>query len=336
LKGCQLLTKEIWSGRLREYIDDPSIDEIWINDPDHVFISRRGVTELTELVLEPTELITMIDLLLRHSGRRVDRSQPFVDATLPDGSRLHVVIPDITATYPAINIRKYPASPLKLEQLVKAGAISEQAANYLKQLVAGGENILIAGGTGSGKTTLLNALLEAINPTDRVIVCEEVREINLTRPDWVSMQTRSASVEGVGGVDLRTLIVESLRMRPDRIVVGEVRQREALDLLIALNCGTPGMGTIHANNAREAITKISTLPLLAGANVSLDFVVPTVAAAIDAVVFVQKQATGERKVTEIAEVTGAVIAGEIQLELKFSLQHGELKAMNSKSLVAVI
>lgn len=312
-----MLTKEIWSGQLREFIDDTSVDEIWINDPDHVFVSRNGVTELTELVLEATELITMIDLLLRQSGRRVDRSQPFVDATLPDGSRLHVVIPDITAKYPAINIRKYPENPIQLEQLVAAGSLNQAAATYLKQLVDQGENILIAGGTGSGKTTLLNALLEAINPGDRVIVCEEVREINLTRADWVSMQTRSASVEGFGGVDLRTLVVESLRMRPDRIVVGEVRQREALDLLIALNCGTPGMGTIHANNAREAITKISTLPLLAGANVSLDFVVPTVAAAIDAVVFVEKLVTGERRVTEIAAVTGEVIAGEIQLAEKF-------------------
>lgn len=304
----------MWTGHLRELLDDPEVDEIWLNDPDHVFVSRRGVTELTELVLEPAELFTMIDLLLRHSGRRVDRSQPFVDATLPDGSRLHVVIPDITARYPAINIRKYPATPLQLDQLIAAGSIDESGAEYLVELVRSGQNILIAGGTGSGKTTLLNALLEAANPSERVVVCEEVREINLTRVDWVSMQTRSSSVEGVGAVDLRSLVVESLRMRPDRIVVGEVRQREALDLLIALNCGTPGMGTIHANSAREAITKISTLPLLAGQNVSLDFVIPTVAAAIDAVVFVKKVASGERKVAEIVEVTGEVINGKILLK----------------------
>lgn len=312
-----MLTKEIWAGRLRDLLEDPEVDEIWINDPDHVFISRRGVTQLTEIVLDVTELITMIDLLLRHSGRRVDRSQPFVDATLPDGSRLHVVIPDITARYPAINIRKYPANPLRLTHLVAAESISELAASFLVDLVRQGENILIAGGTGSGKTTLLNALLEAADPTERVVVCEEVREINLTRPDWVSMQTRTASVEGVGGVDLRSLVVESLRMRPDRIVVGEVRQREALDLLIALNCGTPGMGTIHANSAREAITKISTLPLLAGQNVSLDFVIPTVASAIDAVVFVSKHKSGKRVVTEIATVTGEIVNGEIQLQTEF-------------------
>lgn len=308
-----MLTKEIWAGRLRGLLEDDAIDEIWINDPDHVFVSRRGITELTELVLDPAELITMIDLLLRHSGRRVDRSQPFVDATLPDGSRLHVVIPDITYQYPAINIRKYPAKPLQLTQLVAAGSITELAADFLVELLKRGENILIAGGTGSGKTTLLNALLEAANPTERVIVCEEVREINLTRADWVSMQTRTASVEGFGAVDLRALVVESLRMRPDRIVVGEVRQREALDLLIALNCGTPGLGTIHANSAREAITKISTLPLLAGENVSLDFVIPTVAAAIDAVVFVTKLATGQRCVAEIVTVPGEIVAGEIKL-----------------------
>lgn len=322
-----LLTKEIWAGRLRSYLEDAAVDEIWINDPDHVFVSRRGISELTELTLEPAELTTMIDLLLRHSGRRVDRSQPFVDATLPDGSRLHVVIPDITYQYPAINIRKYPAKPLQLSELVSSGSISKSAADFLVQLLTDGQNILVAGGTGSGKTTLLNALLEAANPNERVIVCEEVREINLTRADWVSMQTRTASVEGFGAVDLRTLVVESLRMRPDRIVVGEVRQREALDLLIALNCGTPGLGTIHANSAREAITKISTLPLLAGENVSLDFVIPTVAAAIDAVVFVTKLASGKRVVAEIAIVTGEVVAGEIQLI------NQDLSATQNKELI---
>lgn len=308
-----MLTKEIWAGPLRSLLEDESVDEIWLNDPDHVFISRRGKSELTDLVLAPSELITMIDLLLRHSGRRVDRSQPFVDATLPDGSRLHVVIPDITFRYPAINIRKYPPNPLQLSQLISAESISAQAAEFLVTQVKSGSNVLIAGGTGSGKTTLLNALLEATDPMERVIVCEEVREINLTRSDWVSMQTRSASVEGFGAVDLRNLVVESLRMRPDRIVVGEVRQREALDLLIALNCGTPGLGTIHANSAKEAITKISTLPLLAGENVSLDFVIPTVAASIDVVVFVQKLNSGKRCVTEIATVPGEIINGEIKL-----------------------
>lgn len=308
-----MLTKEIWAGPLRSLLEDDSVDEIWLNDPDHVFISRRGKSELTDLVLAPSELITMIDLLLRHSGRRVDRSQPFVDATLPDGSRLHVVIPDITFRYPAINIRKYPPNPLQLSQLISAESISAQAAEFLVTQVKSGSNVLIAGGTGSGKTTLLNALLEATDPMERVIVCEEVREINLTRSDWVSMQTRTASVEGFGAVDLRNLVVESLRMRPDRIVVGEVRQREALDLLIALNCGTPGLGTIHANSAKEAIAKISTLPLLAGENVSLDFVIPTVAASIDVVVFVQKLNSGKRCVTEIATVPGEIINGEIKL-----------------------
>lgn len=330
-----MLAKEVWAGRLRPLLDDDAIDEIWINDPDHVFVSRRGLTELTDLVLEHAELLTLIDLLLRHSGRRVDRSQPFVDATLPDGSRLHVVIPDITARYPAINIRKYPATPITLAQLIATDSISESAAQYLQQLITTGKNLLVAGGTGSGKTTLLNALLEAVDPKARIVVCEEVREINLTRADWVSMQTRNMSFEGVGGVDLRTLVVESLRMRPDRIVVGEVRQREALDLLIALNCGTPGMGTIHANNAAEAITKISTLPLLAGENVSLDFVIPTVAAALDAVVFVQKLSSGKRRVTEITEVTGRVLQGEIELQLQFSWNGESLVEISGGKLIAV-
>jgi pilus assembly protein CpaF len=274
--------------------------------------------------------MTLIDLLLRHSGRRVDRSQPFVDATLPDGSRLHVVIPDITSKYPAINIRKYPEAPYDLNDLVNKSSLTSEAADFLKSEVQLGRNILVAGGTGAGKTTLLTSLLQEVPEIERIVVCEEVREINLTRLDWVSMQTRSASLEGHGLVDLRALIVESLRMRPDRIVVGEVRQREALDLLIALNCGTPGMGTIHANSAREAIAKLTVLPLLAGENVSLEFTIRTVAQVLSLVIFVAKNVNGMRRIVEIAKLTGDIIDGEVELLTIFELRGDVLaKKINS-------
>jgi Flp pilus assembly CpaF family ATPase len=188
-----------------------------------------------------------------------------VDATLPDGSRLHVVIPDITADHWAVNIRKFVVRATHLDELVSLGTLTPQVARFLEACVVAGLNIVVAGGTQAGKTTLLNCLLAAVPGRERVVSCEEVFELKAPLPDIVRMQTRQASLEGTGEITLRQLVTEALRMRPQRIVVGEVRQAECLDLLIALNSGMPGMSSIHANSAREAVTKLCTLPLLAGA-----------------------------------------------------------------------
>jgi pilus assembly protein CpaF len=291
-------------GPLQRHLDDPAVEEIWINEPGRVFIARHGRSELTTTILTGDQVQDLVERMLKTSGRRVDLSTPFVDAMLPDGSRLHVVIPDVTRLHWSVNIRKFILSASSLDELVAKGTLPPGAAAFLEASVIAGLNIIIAGGTQAGKTTMLNCLGSAIPARERVISCEEVFELRLRSPDWVAMQTRQANLEGTGEIRLRRLIKEALRMRPDRLLVGEVRQEEALDLLIALNSGLPGMCSLHANSAREAVTKLCTLPLLAGENVSHNFVVPTVAASVDLVVHLIKDAHGRRRVTEIVALPG--------------------------------
>jgi pilus assembly protein CpaF len=312
-------------GPLQPFLDDPTVEEIWINEPGRVFIARRGRSELTTLILTAEQVAELVERMLRTSGRRIDLSTPFVDAMLPDGSRLHVVIPNITRRDWAVNIRKFLLSLNTLDELVSVGSITEQAARFLEASVAAGLNILIAGGTQTGKTTLLNALCGAIPARDRVITVEEVFELQVRLPDVVAMQTRQANLEGTGEIPLRRLVKEALRMRPARLIVGEVRQEECLDLLIALNSGVPGMCTVHANSAREALVKMCTLPLLAGENVSAAFVVPTVAASVDLVVHLSLDANGQRRVREIVGVTGRVEGDVIETSEIFSSVNGRLQ-----------
>ena len=293
-------------GPLQPFLDDPEIEEIWINEPGRVFVARRGRSELTTLILTSEAVADLVERMLRSSGRRIDLSTPFVDAMLPDGSRLHVVIPQITRAHLAVNIRKFVLSIATLDELVALNSTTEQAANFLEASVAAGLNILVSGGTQTGKTTTLNALCAAIPARERTVTVEEVFELQLQLPDVVAMQTRQANLEGTGEIPLRRLVKEALRMRPSRLIVGEVRQAECLDLLIALNSGVPGMCTLHANSAREALVKMCTLPLLAGENVSAAFVVPTVATCVDLVVHLGIDAGGHRRVREIVGVPGRV------------------------------
>ena len=293
-------------GPLQRHLDDPEIEEIWVNDPGRVFVARRGRSELTTTILSDGQVRDLVEKMLKSTGRRVDLSTPFVDAMLPDGSRLHVVIPDITRRHWAVNIRKFVLPAGSLDELVGLGTLTHQAARFLEAAVVAGLNVIVAGGTQAGKTTMLNALAGAIPGRERVITCEEVFELKIGLPDVVAMQTRQPNLEGSGEIQLRRLVKEALRMRPDRVIVGEVRQEECLDLLIALNSGLPGMCSLHANSAREAIVKLCTLPLLAGENVGHGFVVPTVASCVDLVVHVAKDGTGHRRVREVVAVPGRV------------------------------
>lgn len=311
-------------GPLQRYFDDPQIEEIWVNEPSKVFVARSGVAELTNTILTGDEVRDLVERMLKSSGRRVDLSSPFVDAVLPDGSRLHVVIPDITREHWFVNIRKFVVKADHLDDLVRLGTLTKQAARFLEAAVASGLNILVAGGTQAGKTTLLNCLAAAIPPRERVVTCEEVFELKIPLRDVASMQCRQPSLEGTGEVPLRKLVKEALRMRPSRIIVGEVRQAESLDLLIALNSGVPGMCTIHANSAREAVTKMCTLPLLAGENVGSRFVVPTVAGSIDLVVHAALERDGVRRVREIAAVPGRVEGDVVEIADLFVQRDGRL------------
>jgi pilus assembly protein CpaF len=301
-------------GPLYPFICDEEIEEIWINSPERIFIAKSGRSELTNLILTANEVRDLVDRTLMWSGRRLDLSHPFVDARLPDGSRLHVAIPEITAEHWAVNIRKHIAQSYSIHQLSDAGVLSKEIANLLILAIANGFNLLISGGTQAGKTTLLNALVSEIPFSHRVITIEEVFEIHPRLPDVVQLQTRSANLQGEGEITLRRLVKEALRMRPNRIIIGEVREAEALDLLIALNSGLPGMGTIHANSARDAVMKLQTLPLLAGSNISHSFIVPTVASAIDIVIQIAMSAEGVRRVVEIISVTGRTENLNIEME----------------------
>jgi pilus assembly protein CpaF len=312
-------------GPLQPYFDDPEVEEIWINEPTKVFIARGGVAELTTTFLTPDLVQDLVERMLKTSGRRVDLSSPFVDAVLPDGSRLHVVIPDITRRHWSVNIRKFVVRASHLDDLVGLGTLTPQCARFLGAAVAAGLNILVAGGTQAGKTTLLNCLSSAIPPRERVVTCEEVFELKIPLRDVASMQCRQPSLEGTGEIPLRRLVKEALRMRPSRIIVGEVRQAESLDLLIALNSGLPGMCTLHANSAREAITKMCTLPLLAGENVGSRFVVPTVAGSIDLVVHVALEHDGVRRVREVVAVPGRVEGDVVETADIFTQRDGVLR-----------
>jgi pilus assembly protein CpaF len=313
-------------GPLQRYFDDPTVEEVWINDPGRIFIARHGRSELTTTVLTDSEVRSLVERMLQWSGRRLDLSTPFVDAMLPDGSRLHVAIPDITREHWAVNIRRFVMRPSHVSDLVATGSLTAQAAAFLEAAVVSGLNVVVAGGTQAGKTTLLNALLGCVPASERVVTCEEVFEIHLPHhPDWVALQTRDASLEGTGEIPLRRLVREALRMRPSRLVVGEVRQAEALDLLVAMNSGMPSAATLHANSAREAVTKLCTLPLLAGQNIAADFVVPTVAGCVDVVVHTATLRDGSRRIREIAALPGRVEAGVVEIADLFTLRGGELR-----------
>lgn len=305
-------------GPLQAFLDDPTVEEVWINEPDRVFVARDGRHELTSTMLTPAQVRELVERMLSTTGRRLDVSQPFVDAMLPGGHRLHVVLEGISRGFSAVNIRKFVARAHGLDDLVALGTLDAAAAGFLKASVTAGLNIVVSGGTQAGKTTILNCLAAAIPGTQRLVTVEEVFELQCGRhPDWVALQSRQAGLEGTGEIDLRMLVKEALRMRPSRIVVGEVRAGECLDMLLALNAGLPGMASVHASSARQALTKLCTLPLLAGANITSDFVVPTVATSVDLVVHTGIDHQGRRAVREIAAISGRVENGLIETETVF-------------------
>jgi len=304
-------------GPLQALLDDPEIEEIWINGPDAVFTARAGRSERVPLRLGDGEVRDLVEKMLHATGRRVDLSQPFVDASLPDGSRLHVVIPDITRSHLAVNIRKFLPARRTLDDLVAARCLPMHVAELLRDAMVEGRNVLVSGATHAGKTTLLAALIGACLPEQRIITVEETFELAVTARDIVALQGRQPSLEGTGAVSLRRLVKEALRMRPDRLVVGEVRDAEALDLLLALHTGVPGAATIHANSADDALARLATLPLLAGRNIDAAFVQPAIATGVHLVVHCRRGRGGERFVEEVVETTGRLDDGVTETRLLY-------------------
>lgn len=304
-------------GSLQPFMDDPEIEEIWINSPNRIFVATKGKSQLTNLVLQESDIRDLLERLLVWGGRRLDVTNPFVDARLPDGSRLHAAIPEVTATHWAVNIRKHLMQSNSLQDLVELKSLTAEMAESLIQAVEQGLNILVSGGTQAGKTTMLNACASAIPVDQRVISIEEVFELKPKLSDWIALQTRTSNLEGEGEITLRRLIKEALRMRPSRLIVGEVREAEALDLLIALNSGLPGMATIHANSARSAVQKLQLLPLLAGENITQSFINPAISSSIDLIIQCNMDSTGHRRVTEIAAITGRVENNQVEVDSIF-------------------
>ncbi|WP_200935196.1 CpaF family protein [Microbacterium sp. Root322] len=299
-------------GALQPLLDDPEIEEIWLNGTGHVHVAREGTAERTGLRLDDVAVRDLVERMLQSTGRRVDISQPFVDASLPDGSRLHVAIADVVRGSWAVNIRKFLPKYRSLDALAAQGMMPTDVAELLTTAMNDGRSVIVSGATHAGKTTMLGALLASCAGTQRIVTVEETFELAVEGPDLVSLQGRQASLEGTGEITLRRLVKEALRMRPDRLVVGEVRDAEALDLVLALNTGVPGACTVHANSATEAIEKLTILPLLAGRNIDRAFIAPALAASIDLVVHCVRDRAGRRHVQEIIAPTGDIDEGKVR------------------------
>ncbi len=302
----QALTSALGLGPLESWLADPAVSEIMVNGCGQVFLERGGKLERAASVFtSEKELLRVLERILAPLGRRLDETTPFVDGRLPDGSRVNAVIPPISLMGPVVTIRKFPSRRLSMEELVKGGSISAEAAHLLGQAVREKRNILISGGTGTGKTTFLNILAGFIPPGERVVTIEDAAELNLPQEHVIRLETRPPNLEGRGAVSMRDLVHNSLRMRPDRIIVGECRGAEALDMLQAMNTGHEGsLTTCHANSPRDALKRIETLVLMAGLDLPHRAIRDQVIAAIQLVIQLSRLPDGRRVVGSIVELTG--------------------------------
>lgn len=317
-----VLHETLGLGPLEPLLADPEINDILVNGHDSVWTDRNGVLEETEIKFSSQDhLLHVINRIVARVGRRVDESSPIVDARLPDGSRVNAIIPPLSLEGPVLSIRRFRSSPFHIADLVKRGALSEQMSEFLKLAVAARLNILISGGTSAGKTTLLNVLSEHISFKERIVTIEDTAELRLQQRHVVRLESRPANIEGRGAVSQRELVKNALRMRPDRIIVGEVRGAEALDMLQAMNTGHDGsLSTVHANSARDALSRIETLVLLAGVELSQHSIREQIASAFDLIIQIKRLADGSRKIVSIAEVTG-MQEGVIGLQELYKFKH---------------
>jgi len=300
----RIVRDSIGLGPLEVLLADPAVEEVMVNGHNRVFVERRGLVEQTEVSFgSDEELRNAIERILAPLGRRVDELSPMVDARLADGSRVNVVIPPLAVDGPLLSIRRFGASRPGPDELVEMGSLTSEQRRLLELAVAERSSVLVSGGTGSGKTTLLNALSSFIGTEERVVTIEDAAELRLQQPHVVRLESRPAGVEGRGEVTIRDLLRNALRMRPDRIVIGEVRGAEALDLLTALNTGHDGaLSTVHANSPADALARLETLALMAGIGLPHAAVAEQVRRGVDLVVHLERGSDGARRVTEIAEV----------------------------------
>jgi pilus assembly protein CpaF len=316
-----LFDEVIGLGPLESLLRDPEVSEIMVNRPEQIFVERHGKIELTNLAFEDEgSLRRVIDRIVSTIGRRVDESEPMCDARLKDGSRVNVVIPPVAIYGPCLTIRKFGREVLTPERIISGGGASEAMLVYLDTAVRTRMNIIVSGGTGSGKTTLLNVLSGFIPATERIVTCEDAAELRLRQVHVISLESKPANVEGRGQIQIRDLVRNALRMRPDRIIVGEVRGGEALDMLQAMNTGHDGsMSTVHANNPRDAVNRLETLVLLAGTELPSRAIRGQIASAVNVIVQTERLRGGSRKIVSIAEVLG-MVDGEIAMQEIFAFR----------------
>ncbi|MBI5953327.1 MAG: CpaF family protein [Chloroflexi bacterium] len=302
----QVLNDLLGFGPIQSLLDDEDVSEIMVNGPKKVFIEKKGQLTKTNVTFDDDDhVVRIIDRIILPLGRRVDADSPTVDARLPDGSRVNAVVRPVAIDGPSITIRKFKKDKLKVDDLIKFGSLTKQMADFLQACVKARFNIIISGGTGSGKTTLLNVMSGYIPENERIITIEDAAELQLQQDHVMRMETKVANADGLHAVTIRELVKNSLRMRPDRIVVGEVRGGEALDMLQAMNTGHDGsLTTVHANTPRDAISRIETLVLMAGMDLPLKVVRQQVSSAVDLIVQQTRLKDGQRKVTAVTEVAG--------------------------------
>lgn len=323
----QIIDEVTGFGPINSLIQDPEVSEVMVNGPKQVFVEREGRLELTEITFRDNEhVMHIIDKIVAPLGRRIDESSPMVDARLPDGSRVNAIIPPLALNGPTITIRKFAADPLTIDDLIAFGTLTAEMAEFIEACVKARLNIVVSGGTGSGKTTLLNVLSSFIPADERIITIEDAAELQLRQTHVVSLESRPPNIEGRGAVTIRDLVRNSLRMRPDRIVIGEVRGGEALDMLQAMNTGHDGsMTTGHANSPRDMLARLETMVLMAGVDLPVRAIREQIASAIDLIIQQARLKDGSRKVIQITEVQG--IEGEvITLQDIFVFERGELRA----------
>ncbi len=310
-------------GPIEPFLADPTVTEVMVNADDAIFIEREGRLHLTDArFMTVQHLRQVIERIVTAVGRRIDESSPLVDARLPDGSRVNAVIPPLAVDGPMLTIRKFAETGLTAADLVRGGSLSPEAVEFLERCVRGRRNILISGGTGSGKTTLLNVVSSFIPETERIVTIEDSVELRLHQRHVVRLESRPPNVEGRGQVSIRDLVRNSLRMRPDRIVVGEVRGGEAIDMLQAMNTGHEGsLSTLHANNPSDALARLETMVLMAGLDLPSRSIREQVAAAIDLVIHLNRMPDGTRRVTAITEVLG-LRGDSVELVELFAFDHG--------------
>ena len=302
----QIVAEILGYGPIEPLLADDSITEVMVNGPNAVYIERAGRIEPTEIKFEDDDhVLRIIDRIVSPLGRRIDESQPYVDARLPDGSRVNAVIPPLSLIGPILTVRKFARIPITAKTLIEIGTISEEALEFIKACVEAKLNIVISGGTGSGKTTTLNVLSAFIPNDERIVTLENAAELQLQQEHVLTLETRPPNVEGKGEINMRQLVINSLRMRPDRIIVGECRGAEALDMLQAMNTGHDGsMTTAHSNSPRDTLARLETMVLMAGMDLPLRAIREQIASALNLIVHQERMRDGTRKITKITEVQG--------------------------------